>query len=101
METVKLDDLSDLPVGQFSQKMQGQVTGVQISQGSGRPGQGVNVRIRGAASISTSSTPLYVDDGFPIVGDINNINPNEIESMTVLKDAAATSLYGSRAALLY
>lgn len=98
METVKLDDLSDLPVGQFSQKMQGQVTGVQISQGSGRPGQGVNVRIRGAASISTSSTPLYVVDGFPIVGDINNINPNEIESMTVLKDAAATSLYGSRAA---
>ncbi|WP_293716128.1 TonB-dependent receptor, partial [uncultured Parabacteroides sp.] len=98
METVKLDDLSDLPVGQFSQKMQGQVTGVQISQGSGRPGQGVSVRIRGAASISTSSTPLYVVDGFPIVGDINNINPNEIESMTVLKDAAATSLYGSRAA---
>lgn len=98
METVKLDDLSELPVGQFSQKMQGQVTGVQISQGSGRPGQGVNVRIRGAASISTTSTPLYVVDGFPIVGDINNINPNEIESMTVLKDAAATSLYGSRAA---
>lgn len=98
METVKFDKLSELPVAQFSQKMQGQVTGVQVSQGSGKPGQGINVRIRGAASISTTSTPLYVVDGFPIVGDINNINPNEIESMTVLKDAAATSLYGSRAA---
>ena len=61
METVKLDDLSELPVGQFSQKMQGQVTGVQISQGSGRPGQGVNVRIRGAASISTTSITFSSD----------------------------------------
>lgn len=98
METVKMDKLADLPVGQFSQKMQGQVSGVQVSQGTGKPGQTLNVRIRGAASISANSTPLYVVDGFPIVGDINNINPNEIESMTVLKDAAATSLYGSRAA---
>ena len=98
MESVKFDELKDIPVAQFSQKMQGQVSGVQISQGTGKPGQGINVRIRGAASISTTSTPLYVVDGFPIVGDINNINPNEIESITVLKDAAATALYGSRAA---
>ena len=98
MESVKFDELQDIPVAQFSQKMQGQVSGVQISQGTGKPGQGINVRIRGAASISTTSTPLYVVDGFPIVGDINNINPNEIESITVLKDAAATALYGSRAA---
>lgn len=98
METVKFEELSDMPVAQFSQKLQGQVSGVQINQGSGRPGQGVSMRVRGSASISTNSTPLYVVDGFPIVGDINNINPNEIESMTILKDAAATSLYGSRAA---
>ena len=98
MESVKFDELQDIPVAQFSQKMQGQVSGVQISQGTGKPGQGINVRIRGAASISTTSTPLYVVDGFPIVGDIYNINPNEIESITVLKDAAATALYGSRAA---
>lgn len=98
METVKFDNLSDMPVGQFAQKLQGQITGGQVSQGSGRPGQGMNIRIRGSGSISSSSTPLYVVDGFPIVGDINNINPNEIESLTVLKDAAATSLYGSRAA---
>lgn len=98
METVKFDELADIPVAQFTQKMQGQIAGVQINQGTGQPGQGMNVRIRGSASLSTSSSPLYVVDGFPIVGDINNINPSEIESMTILKDAAATSLYGSRAA---
>lgn len=98
LETVKFDKLSDIPVAQFAQKMQGQIAGVQVNQGTGVPGQGMNVRIRGAASLSTSSSPLYVVDGFPIVGDINNINPSEIETMTVLKDAAATALYGSRAA---
>jgi TonB-dependent SusC/RagA subfamily outer membrane receptor len=98
METVKFEELSDIPVAQFTQKLQGQIAGVQINQGTGLPGQGMNVRIRGSASLSTSSGPLYVVDGFPIVGDINNINPSEIESMTILKDAAATSLYGSRAA---
>lgn len=98
METLDFDKLADVPVGQFTQKMQGQIAGVQVSQGTGVPGQGMNVRIRGAASLSTGSSPLYVVDGFPIVGDINDINPNEIESMTILKDAAATSLYGSRAA---
>lgn len=98
METMSMDDLGDLPVAQFTQKMQGQISGVQVSQTTGKPGQGINVRVRGAASISTNSSPLYVVDGFPIVGDINNISANEIESITVLKDAAATSLYGSRAA---
>lgn len=98
METLDFDKLSDVPVAQFTQKMQGQIAGVQVNQGTGVPGQGMNVRIRGAASLSTGSNPLYVVDGFPIVGDINDINPNEIESMTILKDAAATSLYGSRAA---
>jgi len=98
METIKFDNLTDVPVGQFAQKLQGQVTGAQINQGTGKPGRGMNIRIRGAGSISSASTPLYVVDGFPIVGDINNINPNEIESLTVLKDAAATSIYGSRAA---
>lgn len=98
METVSFNELSDIPVAQFTQKMQGQIAGVQITQGTGLPGQGMNVRIRGSASLSTSSAPLYVVDGFPIVGDVNNINPSEIESMTILKDAAATSLYGSRAA---
>jgi len=58
----------------------------------------MSVRIRGQASILASSDPLYVVDGFPIVGDISSINPDEIENISVLKDAASTSLYGSRAA---
>lgn len=98
LETVDFDKLGDIPGAQFAQKLQGQISGVQINQGTGTPGQGMNIRIRGAASLSTDSSPLYVVDGFPIVGNINNLNPNKIESMTVLKDAAATALYGSRAA---
>lgn len=98
MQTIDFGSLQDIPAGQFTQKMQGQIAGVQVNQGTGVPGQGMSVKIRGAASLSTGANPLYVVDGFPIVGDINNINPNEIESMSVLKDAAATALYGSRAA---
>ena len=98
MQTVDFDDFKNLPVGQLTQKIQGQIAGVQVNQGTGLPGQGMSVKIRGAASLSTGASPLYVVDGFPIVGEINNINPNEIESMSVLKDAAATALYGSRAA---
>lgn len=98
LQTVNSKELQDIPVAQFTQKLQGKLAGVQITQGTGRPGQGMQVRIRGSASISTSSGPLYVVDGNPIVGDIGNINPNEIENVTVLKDAASTALYGSRAA---
>lgn len=98
MQTIDFGDLKDIVGGQFTQKMQGQVAGVQVTQNSGTPGSGMSVKIRGAASLSTGANPLYVVDGFPIVGDINNINPSEIESMSILKDAAATALYGSRAA---
>lgn len=98
IQTVNANELKDIPVAQFSQKLQGKLAGVQILQTSGQPGQGLVVRIRGQASISAGNQPLYVVDGFPITGDINNINPDEIESFSVLKDASATSLYGSRAA---
>lgn len=98
VSTVGASEIKDIPVTQFSQKLQGKIAGVQINQTSGIPGQGMSVRIRGAMSISGSSQPLYVVDGFPIVGDISNINPDEIESFSVLKDASATALYGSRAA---
>lgn len=98
IQTIGGDDLSDLPVGQIGQKLQGKVAGVQIYQASGIPGQGMGFRIRGAASINNTSQPLFVVDGLPISTGLNNINPDEIESFTVLKDAASTSLYGSRAA---
>lgn len=97
VQTVKLSELSDVPVPQLSQKLQGRLAGVQILQTSGRPGGGMSVRIRGQASVSAGNQPLYVVDGFPITGDISTLNPDEIESISVLKDAASTSLYGSRA----
>ncbi|MCC8423694.1 TonB-dependent receptor [Mucilaginibacter sp. UR6-11] len=90
--------LQDMPVMQFGQQLQGKVAGVDVSQTSGQPGRGIAFRIRGAASFSTDYQPLFVIDGLPITGSINNINPDEIESFSVLKDASATALYGSRAA---
>jgi len=96
--TIQAGQLEDQPVGQFAQKLQGRVAGVQINQTSGAPGAGISIRIRGAASINAGNSPLYVVDGFPIVGGINNINPNEIESFSILKGASAAALYGSRAA---
>jgi TonB-linked SusC/RagA family outer membrane protein len=90
--------LKDMPVGQFAQQLQGKVAGVQVAQNAGTPGRGMEFRIRGAASLSSDNQPLFVVDGIPITGSINNINPSEIETFTILKDAAASALYGSRAA---
>lgn len=91
-------ELQDMPVGQFAQQLQGRVAGVQVAQSSGQPGRGMEFRIRGAASLFLTNQPLFVIDGLPVTGSINNINPSEIESFTVLKDASSTALYGSRAA---
>ncbi len=96
--TIDAKSLEDMPVMQFGQQLQGKVAGVNVMQSSGQPGRGISFRIRGAASLATGYQPLFVIDGMPITGSINNINPDEIESFTVLKDASATSLYGSRAA---
>ncbi|HEY4151165.1 MAG TPA: TonB-dependent receptor [Chitinophagaceae bacterium] len=90
--------LQDMPVGQFGQQLQGKLPGVDIQQTSGQPGRGIAFRIRGAASLAADYQPLFVIDGMPITGSINNINPSEIETFTVLKDASASALYGSRAA---
>ena len=98
VQTVDAQDLQDIPVAQVSQKLQGRLAGVQINQTTGKPGQGMSVRIRGQLSVSGGSDPLYVVDGFPITGDIGSLNPDEIQEISVLKDAASTALYGSRAA---
>lgn len=98
VSSVKAAELKDLPVAQFGQKLQGKLAGVQISQTTGQPGQGLSFRVRGAYSISAGNAPLFVVDGFPVTGGINNINPDEIESISLLKDAASAALYGSRAA---
>lgn len=98
IQSIGGEELRDMPVSTIAQKLQGRLAGVQINQTTGQPGRGMQVRIRGQLSVTGGSDPLYVVDGFPITGDINAINPDEIEDITVLKDAASTSLYGSRAA---
>ncbi|WP_295715133.1 TonB-dependent receptor [Mucilaginibacter sp.] len=95
--SIKATDVQDQPVTQFTQMIQGKTPGVQVNQTTGIPGQGIQIRIRGAASFGTNSQPLYVVDGVPLVSDINNLNPEEIETFTILKDASSTALYGSRA----
>ncbi len=81
----------------FSQSLQGRVSGVQVTSVSGRPGADVSVRIRGVGTINNND-PLYIVDGTPIYGAFNSINPANIESMDVLKDASSTAIYGTRGA---
>lgn len=97
ISTLSAKKLQDMPVAQFAQQLQGKIAGVQVYQTTGKPGGGMAFRIRGAGSLSAGTDPLIVIDGMPITGSINNINPDEIESYSVLKDAAASALYGSRA----
>lgn len=97
-EVVKQDRIEKRVVADVSKALEGTVAGVQSTSGSGQPGSGASMVIRGFGSISASNTPLYVVDGVPFNGALNTINPNDIESVTVLKDASAGALYGSRGA---
>ena len=92
------EELSNKNVSNVSQALAGEVSGVRVINPSGQPGTAATVRIRGIGSVNGNRDPLYVVDGVPYTGFINSINPNDIASMTVLKDAAATSIYGSRGA---
>jgi TonB-dependent starch-binding outer membrane protein SusC len=110
--SVNAESLKDIPILGIDQALQGRAAGVQVTQSSGTPGAGISVRIRGTGSINASSEPLYVIDGVPIntgsytaigtggqlTNALSDLNPNDIESMEVLKDAAATAIYGSRGA---
>lgn len=103
--TINQDIIKDLPVATLDQKMIGQVAGVQITQPSGSPGGGTSVRIRGSGSLGAGNEPLYVVDGMPYSAGLNQnlnplllINPNDIESINILKDASSTAIYGSRGA---
>jgi len=93
---VKSADLSKVSVIGFDQAMQGKMAGVQVTNNSGAPGGSRSIRIRGVGSISGTNEPLYIVDGVPY-GDLNAINTNDIDRIDVLKDAAAASIYGSRA----
>lgn len=91
-------DLDDRSVSNLSQALAGAAPGISTTAGNGQPGSNAAIRIRGFGSVNASSAPLYVVDGFPYGGYIGDINVNDIESITVLKDASSTALYGSRAA---
>jgi TonB-linked SusC/RagA family outer membrane protein len=92
-------DLNKAPVYSIGESLEGRVAGVQVTTGDGQPGSGINITIRGANSITQDNTPLYVVDGFPIEGfNLNLLNPQDIESIDVLKDASSTAIYGARGA---
>ena len=96
VSTVKAEELVKRPLTRFEQALQGTTPGVQVVSNSGQPGKGMEVKIRGANSITGSTNPLYVVDGH-IGGGIDALNPNDIASVEILKDASATAIYGSRA----
>jgi len=95
---IKADELKIRQVSNVSTALAGSVAGVQILSSDGRPGGSATVRVRGVGSINAGSDPLYVVDGIPFDGDLSSINTSDIESLTVLKDAASTALYGARGA---
>lgn len=103
--TIDQKTIRDLPVATIDQKMVGQVPGVQIQQVSGAPGAGTSVKIRGSGSLGAGNEPLYVVDGMPYSAGMNQnlnplayISPSNVESITILKDASSTAIYGSRGA---
>ncbi|MFI3261816.1 MAG: TonB-dependent receptor [Rikenellaceae bacterium] len=97
ISTVNMSDASSTPYNRVEQMLQGKVTGVTVVQNTGEPGSGVSVNIRGIGTTGDSA-PLYVIDGIPTKSGLNNFNPQDIESISILKDASAAAMYGSRAA---
>lgn len=97
-KTVSAENLDKKNVSNVSQALAGEVSGVRVINNSGQPGSEATIRIRGLGSVNGSRDPLYVVDGVPFNGSLNSINPADIASATILKDAAATAIYGSRGA---
>jgi TonB-linked SusC/RagA family outer membrane protein len=95
--SIKGDDIAAYPVSSAAQALIGKVPGVTVMSQDGRPNAEVSIRVRGGGSITQSNDPLYILDGFP-VGNINDIPPSQIESITILKDASSTAIYGARGA---
>ena len=96
---VKMSDISSAPVTSVDQALQGRIAGVDVMSTTGEPGAGTSIRVRGTRSITASNEPLIILDGvMDAVSDFGDINPDDIESVTVLKDASSTAIYGSRGA---
>ncbi|WP_245849597.1 SusC/RagA family TonB-linked outer membrane protein [Hymenobacter crusticola] len=98
ISSVTSKEIAEQPLTNARQALQGRAAGVDVIQSGSEPGGGVTVRIRGRRSINASNDPLYVVDGIPVAGGIDDINPQDIASLEVLKDASATGIYGSRGA---
>ena len=98
ISSVSAKEIAELPITNARQALQGRAAGVDVTQGGSRPGSGPQIRIRGRRSFNASNDPLFVVDGIPLAGGIDDINPNDISSMEVLKDASSTAIYGSRGA---
>ncbi len=96
ISSISADQIAKVPVTTLDQSLQGRSAGVQVTNNDGAPGGGVQVQIRGVGSLGTND-PLYVVDGYPITGGLNTLNPTDIASIDVLKDASATAIYGNRA----
>ncbi len=105
LSNIRNKDIKDLKTSSMEQLIKGQAAGVMVTQSTGHPGAGVTIRVRGTGSINAQNDPLYVVDGMPIeppgynanVNILSFLNPNDVESITILKDAASTAIYGSRA----
>lgn len=98
VKSIKNESIQSKSVSNLSQSLAGEAAGVQVINTSGQPGTSATIRIRGFGSVNGNRDPLYVLDGVPFSGSLNSINPNDIESTTILKDATATAIYGSRGA---
>jgi len=96
--SIRGEAVRDVPAANISQALQGRLPGVEFSQTSSQPGAAMQIRIRGTRSLTASNDPLVVLDGIPFAGSIGDINPNDIKSIDILKDASATAIYGSRGA---
>ena len=95
---VKAENIEKRQVSNVTNALSGAIAGVQVTSANGQPGVSATVRVRGVGSLNAGNDPLYVVDGMPFDGDISSINPADIENMSVLKDAAASALYGARGA---
>ncbi|SHG52721.1 TonB-linked outer membrane protein, SusC/RagA family [Chryseolinea serpens] len=97
VNTVSAETLNKVPVASIDQALQGRAPGVVVSQNTGAPGEGVSIRIRGVGSINSGNSPLYIVDGVPTL-DITSVSMQDVDNISVLKDASATAVYGARAA---
>lgn len=99
MSTVKGSNIAEMPTSNITQSLSGLSSGITLQQTSGEPGAAPSIRIRGAGSINSGNDPLYVIDGYPTTDSelFNNINPSDIEDIQILKDAASSAIYGSKA----